>query len=119
MTWKPAPEELVKFLAGRMKNIDCEYRKMFGYPAYFINGNMFAGLFEDMLFLRLSESDREEMMRLQPGARPLEPRPGRAMKEYVVLPEELYRDEKLFDEWLGRSYAYASALPSKRKGEKK
>jgi len=30
---------------------------MFGYPAYFINGNMFVGVFADKLFLRLSDSD--------------------------------------------------------------
>lgn len=102
-----------------MMGIDCEFRKMFGYPAYFKNGNMFAGLVGDMLFLRLSESDREEIMRLQPAIRPLEPRPGKVMKEYVVLPEDLYRDEKLFDAWLKRSYDYASSLPAKKKGTKK
>jgi TfoX/Sxy family transcriptional regulator of competence genes len=118
MTWKKAPEELVAFLADKMKGIDCEYRKMFGYPAYFINGNMFAGLFEDMLFLKLSASDREDIIQLEPGVRPFEPMPGRAMKEYLMIPENLYRDE-LFDEWLKRSYDYASSLPPKKKGIKK
>jgi TfoX/Sxy family transcriptional regulator of competence genes len=62
MEWKEAPEELVQFLAQKMKNVNCEYRKMFGYPAYFINGNMFAGVHGEKLFIRLPESEAEEIM---------------------------------------------------------
>jgi len=51
MEWKKVPEELVQFLAEKMKNVKCEYRKMFGYPAYFINGSMFAGIQGETLFL--------------------------------------------------------------------
>jgi len=29
---------------------------VFGYPCAFVNGNMFAGLFQTELFVRLSES---------------------------------------------------------------
>ncbi len=57
--WQQAPPELVEFITEEMKNVKCDYRKMFGYPAYFINGNMFAGLFADKLFLRLSDIDTE------------------------------------------------------------
>ena len=118
MKWKKAPEELVVFLADKMKNIDCEYKKMFGYPAYFINGNMFAGLFADNLFLRLSESDRESIVKLQPSIKVLEPQPGRAMKEYIVVPKTLYQNKSFFDKWLSRSIDYASSLPPKKKKQK-
>jgi hypothetical protein len=48
MKWKKVPEELIAFLAGAMKDIDCEYREMFGYPAYFPHGNKFIGAFQDI-----------------------------------------------------------------------
>ena len=51
MEWKKAPTELVDFIAVKMKNVKCDYKKMFGYPAYFINGNMFVGVHGDKLFL--------------------------------------------------------------------
>jgi len=43
-----------------MKDKNCGYRKMFGYTAYFFNGNMFVGVHGDKLFLRLSDADMAE-----------------------------------------------------------
>ena len=40
MKWRKAPDELISFLAEITKDINCQPRKMFGYPAYFINNNM-------------------------------------------------------------------------------
>jgi TfoX/Sxy family transcriptional regulator of competence genes len=115
MEWKKAPEELVQFLAQKMKNIKCEYRKMFGYPAYFINGNMFAGIHGETLFLRLSEADVKEIMKTNQGIAFFEPMPGRPMKGYVAVPKSIYSDNSLFDEWLEKSVKYVSSLPPKKK----
>jgi hypothetical protein len=41
MEWKKTPEELVRFLDEKMAGVKAERRKMFGYPCYFINNNMF------------------------------------------------------------------------------
>ena len=57
MEWKKAPAELVDFIMEKMKDRNCDYKKMFGYPAYFLNGNMFVGVHGDKLFLRLSDAD--------------------------------------------------------------
>ena len=35
---------------------------MFGYPAVFVNGNMFAGLVRDKMILRLGETDRTKFL---------------------------------------------------------
>ena len=115
MEWKKAPEELVQFLAQKMKNVNCEYKKMFGYPAYFINANMFAGIHGDKLFLRLSESEVEEILDAHLNVTRFEPMPGRAMKGYVVIPESVYSDEKLFAKWLDKSVKFVSTLPPKQK----
>lgn len=59
-------------------------RPMFGNQAAFVNGNMFAGLFGDDLFVRLPEARLQEV--LAAGGRPFEPMPGRAMKGYAYVP---------------------------------
>ncbi|HVO77661.1 MAG TPA: TfoX/Sxy family protein [Methanomassiliicoccales archaeon] len=119
MKWKKAPSDLVEFLSQRMKDVPCEPRQMFGFPSYFINGNMFVGAFEDRLFLRLSESDRAAIAKTDPRVRAFEPMPGRQMGEYVEVPKSLYTDKKFFDIWLDRSIRYASSLPAKKKAPKK
>jgi TfoX/Sxy family transcriptional regulator of competence genes len=110
-----APPELVEFIASKMHNVKCEYRKMFGYPAYFINGNMFAGLFGDKLFLKLSETDTTEIKKTCEDVGGLEPMPGRRMKGYVVLPKPVYSNDALFAEWLNRSIKYVSSLSPRQK----
>jgi TfoX/Sxy family transcriptional regulator of competence genes len=92
---------------------------MFGSPVFWINRNMFAGVHEDNLFIRLSEKDRGEILKKYPAAKPFEPLKGRIMKEYIVVPESLYADAKSFEEWLKLSHEYAASLPPRvRKGPK-
>ena len=115
MEWKKAPQELVDFLLVKMKDKNCDYKKMFGYPAYFFNGNMFVGVHGDKLFLRLSESDMKNVMKNCPEVRAFEPMPGHAMKGYVVLPKSVYSDEQLFADYLEKSISYVLTLPPKKK----
>jgi len=118
MEWKKAPEDLVQFLAKKMKDVNCEYRKMFGYPAYFINGNMFAGLHGDKLFIRLSESEGKEIMNAGLDVTRFAPMPGRIMPGYFVLPKPVYSDTRLFANWLNKSLKFAATLPPKQKKKK-
>jgi hypothetical protein len=92
---------------------------MFGCPVYFVNGNMFAGLHQDNLFIRLSAIDRKELFKICDEAALFEPMAGRPMKEYVVIPESLYSEAEEFAKWLNRSFGYVSSLPKKAmKGKK-
>jgi TfoX/Sxy family transcriptional regulator of competence genes len=88
---------------------------MFGCPAYFVNNNMFTGAFQDYIFLRLSEKDRNKLSESYDEATPFEPMQGRVMKEYMVVPETLYNDEVEFNTWLKLAYDYASKIPPKKK----
>ena len=117
MEFKKVPQELVNFLMEKMKDKNCDYRKMFGYPAYFFNGYMFVGVHGDKLFLRLSDSDTAEIMKDCMGVVAFEVMPGRAMKGYVELPKSVYFEDKVFAEYLDRSIKYVSSLASK-KGKK-
>ena len=118
MEWKKAPAELVDFIMKKMNGKNCNYKKMFGYPAFFVNGNMFVGVHGDKLFLRLSDADIAEVMKDCKDVAVFEPMPGRAMKGYVVLPKPVYSDDKLFAEYLNKSINYVYSLPPKQAKKK-
>jgi hypothetical protein len=92
---------------------------MFGYPAYFINGNMFTGIHGETLFLRLSDSDIKKLVEDNSGVSFFEPMPGRPMKGHVALPKKLYSKGSLFGEWLDKSVKYVSSLPPKKEKVKR
>jgi len=115
MKWRKAPDELISFLAETTKNIDCQPRKMFGYPAYFIDNNMFLCAFQESLIIRLSEDDRNRVLKQYRGVTVFEPMPGRVMKEYVAIPESIYRNKEVFGKILKMSVKYVSGLPPKVK----
>jgi len=93
-------------------------RKMFGYPAGFVNGNMFMGLFQDEMILRLSEEPREELIKAH-SAHLFEPMPGRPMKEYVSVPRTLMKDHKELAAWVARAFDYGASLKPKAKSKAK
>jgi TfoX/Sxy family transcriptional regulator of competence genes len=115
MGWKKAPDKLVAFLAATLQDVACEPRKMFGYPVYFINNNLFIGAHQDDLFLRLATEDRDEVHAKYDTIKPFEPVPGRMMKEYVVIPPDLYTNPAIFQELLTKSIRYVASLPRKEK----
>ncbi len=55
MKWKKVSPEVSGYLDEMLGSFICARRTMFGCPAYFVNSNMFAGVFENLIFLRLSE----------------------------------------------------------------
>jgi TfoX/Sxy family transcriptional regulator of competence genes len=90
---------------------------MFGCPAYFTGGNLFAGVWQETVMLRLDEAGRAEVA--ASGGRPFEPMPGRPMKEYVALPPAMAADAGVTGTWVRRAAEYASSLPPKQKPRKK
>jgi TfoX/Sxy family transcriptional regulator of competence genes len=115
MKWVKAPEALKAHIESLMQGVDCEKRPMFGYPAYFISKNMFAGLFQDKVFLRLSPEQVSNLRRVYPSLSALEPMPGRPMKDYFVIPESLYRDESRFRKIAAEAAEYTRTLAPKKK----
>src|SRR5262249_9560290 len=108
-----APESLVALFTRATAALPgVEPRKMFGYPAAFVNGNMFSCLFQSSMILRLSGGDRAACT-TEFGAKLFEPMPGRPMREYVAVPEALLRSPALLEVWLRKSLGYAVQLPPK------
>ena len=111
--WKPAPAEAVAAFETAISGVPgAEPRKMFGYSCVFAKGNMFAGLHEVGMVLRLSEEQRAEFLRLK-DAKQFEPMPGRVMREYVVVPKVLLDSPEGLRAWVEKSLA-RSSLPTNR-----
>ena len=113
--WKPAPHEAAKAFETATSGLaGAEPRKMFGYSCVFAKGNMFAGLHEAGMVLRLADEQRAEFLRLK-GAEQFEPMPGRVMREYVVVPAGLLNAPEKLRAWVEISLAYVLSLPAKAK----
>ena len=113
MQWEKPSRELTDLLADTMGAFDAQKKSMFGITCYFAGGNMFTGVHESHIFLRLSEEDRREIKKLYGDTMPFEPLKGRPMGEYVSLSPRLYGDSGVFRTWIERSIAYARSLPPK------
>ncbi len=94
-----------------------QVRPMFGNVAAFVNGNMFAGVFGNDVFVRVSGDDERELRGAGGGS--FEPMPGRAMSGYTMLPQGWQRDEAKVVEWMARALTAARALPAKLPKAKK
>lgn len=113
--WKPAPREAVAAFETSTSGLsDVEPMKMFGYSCVFTKGNMFAGLHEVGMVLRLPDEQRAEFLRIK-GAAQFEPMPGRVMREYVVVPKVLLNAPENLRAWVEKSLVYVSSLPAKPK----
>ena len=118
MKWRKSPPELIAAFAAAFPGPPAERRQMFGYPAGFVNGNMFTGLHQENWMVRLGEAERGALLKL-PGAKPFEPMPGHVMREYVVMPPAVIADSKALKIWLGKAVTYTASLPAKAgKGKK-
>ena len=112
MPWKKANPELIAILEKAMRDFVAERRPMFGSPTFFVRGNMFAGVHEDTVILRLSDTDLKKVMGEHTEVGPFTPM-GRVMREYAALPANVVKNEAVFKNWLKRSFAYASSMPPK------
>jgi len=86
-------------------------RKMFGCPCFFVEGNMFAGVHRDMLFLKLPNDQREELLAMF-GARVWDTGKG-IMRQYACPPPAMLDDPATLREWVVRACEFAKTLPKK------
>jgi TfoX/Sxy family transcriptional regulator of competence genes len=114
--WQKAPAELIMFLDTVMESRKLERRVMFGYPVYFVNKNMFLGIFQDSLFIRLSEELLRELDPTGKIFKTFAPMAGRIMKSYYIIPKKMYDD---LDPLIDKSLVYAKTLKPKDKKKSK
>ena len=113
--WEKSPQELVDLFYAVMEAFPkAELRKMFGYPCAFYQGNMFVGLHEKSLAVRLARQDLEKAFLNRLG-RPFSPIEGRIMREYVSLEEKVLKDPEEVKSFIGKAFSYVKTLPKKEK----
>ena len=107
-----APAELVSTFESALKDFPmAQQRLTFGSPSATINGNMFAGLNNDKFILRLSVDECEKLFAR--GATPFEPMPGRAMKGWAVVPQNILHSPRELNAWMEKAWEFTRALPAK------
>jgi TfoX/Sxy family transcriptional regulator of competence genes len=109
---KSSPALVARFDAAAARFPEAERRKMFGYPALFVGGNLVTGLFAESWMIRLGDEDRAALLKL-PDAGPFEPMPGKPMKGYARLPAAVVADDAQLDDWVRRAIAFGRSLPPK------
>jgi TfoX/Sxy family transcriptional regulator of competence genes len=110
--WTKSPPELVEVFEAVFPGPPAVARQMFGYPAGFVNGNMFMGLHQHNMVLRLPDGPRAELLAME-GAATFEPMAGRPMKEYVVVPATLLAAPEALEPWVAKALAHGTSLPPK------
>lgn len=88
-----------------------EVKPMFGSVGAFVNGNMFAGLFGELIGVKLDRESLSELAAL-PGSGPFGPK-QRPMGGYLSLPDDLPDEDKT--RWLRRAHDHVTKLPPKAK----
>ena len=109
---KPEPKALKAFEALVEAAPGATVKPMFGNFGAFANGQMFAGVFGDSVFVRLGVEDRAAALKL-PGAKLFEPMKGRPMREYVALPPAIVTKGQGAQLWASRALTKVMAMPPK------
>ena len=109
---KSPPELIAHFGEIAARFPEAQQRKMFGYPALFVGGNLVTGLFAEQWMIRLAPADLDEVLAL-PGASPFSPMAGRSMTGYAALPADVVVDDAALVTWVERAIAFGRTLPAK------
>jgi TfoX/Sxy family transcriptional regulator of competence genes len=114
MRIKPSAPAVVELFQRLLADVSGESRIMFGCPSGFLGGNLFTGVFQSRLFVRLAEPDRAKLL-AQEGAQAFDPMGGRPMKEYVVVPDAWLEGDAddVLGNWIAKAATYARTLPPK------
>jgi hypothetical protein len=118
-TWTKSPEDLKGAFATALDAFPgAERRQMFGYPAAFVNGNLWTSLHQARWVVRLGPPDSDALLAL-PGSGPFEPMPGRAMSGFYLLPDSVVADPAALRGWLERAWQTGVEMPPKADKPKK
>lgn len=109
-----SPPELIDRFGMILERFpELERRKMFGYPAAFVAaGHMVTGLHGSSWIVRLGEDD-QALLR-QAGGADFEPMPGRPMRGFLSLTNDIVEDDESVVAWIARAQAHAASLPPKK-----
>jgi hypothetical protein len=110
---KPTDQEQQRFRTLVPDDPRVTIRPMFANLGAYVNGNMFAGTYGPDIGVKLSDSDRAELLAW--GGAPFGPA-ERPMSGYLTIPPG---DDSTIAEWLGRGLDHIATLPPKRPAPKR
>ncbi|MGD2066202.1 MAG: hypothetical protein PVI43_03420 [Candidatus Bathyarchaeota archaeon] len=94
-----------------LKNVSVKPGKMFGHPAYYVRGKLFASLYMEGVCVKLPEARVKELLKKE-GYAPFQPM-GRTMKEWILIihkgSNDYLKDKPVFQE----SLEYVTSLTKK------
>ena len=111
MAWKKSPETLRQAFSGAMPTDPAIERSTPGKdPSASVGGHLFATIREEMMVLRLADSDREALLAFA-GSAAWEKRPGEFDREYVVVPTSMLGAMDELRAWTLKAFQHAQTLP--------
>jgi len=117
VAWKKSPPELIAtFEKAKPADPAVQQRPMFGYPAFFLHGKMFAGTFQDKIVVKFGDDLSIAGAKTAEG---FEPMPGRPMTGFFIVPEGVVKSPAKLRAWVDHAHAYAKTLPAKKAPAKK
>lgn len=111
---KPSPGLIAEFKAVTSQLPLGERRKMFGYDAFFVCGNMAVGLWQNTCVVKVAPADQAKLLKAGLAV-PFAPMKGRVMTGWLELSEELAHDPEELLAWSERAVAFVATLPPKLK----
>ncbi len=108
----PDAHDIERFDAALPDDPAAQRRKMFGYPACFVNGNYFCGLHNADFVVRLPGGLVDKFPALR-DARQFDPMGGRPMKDWWVIPAEISGDDERLADLIADTFAEVIKLPPK------
>jgi hypothetical protein len=95
-----------------LKNPIVKPGKMYGHPAYYVGGKLFAALYMDGVCVKVPESLKNELLKKEEIV-PFEPM-GRKMREWILInrkkSEDYVKDKEIFE----KSIDYVSSLANNK-----
>ncbi|WP_455212340.1 TfoX/Sxy family protein [Kaarinaea lacus] len=86
-------------------------KKMFGGICYLLNGNMFCGIQNDALIVRLGETMAEHALQ-KSHVKPFNPA-GKPMKGWVLVQKQALQKDNDLTNWLKLAKQFTKSLPAK------
>ena len=83
--FEKSSESVIQLFGEVTQGLECERKKMFGYPCIFHKGNMVAGTFGSLIMFRLNPQDHDALKSKYREIRDFSPMPGRNSKGSLAI----------------------------------
>ncbi|HRF49449.1 MAG TPA: TfoX/Sxy family protein [Anaerolineales bacterium] len=112
--WRKPPADLVeRFNAALPVHPEAKPRKMFGYPACFVNGYFFVGLHNENVIVRLPGELKDRRPELAGAARFDPMGTGKGLKDWWLIPESIAENGQRLTAFFAATFSDVRALPPK------